>query len=129
MTEEQSTPTTYAIEALRPIIPLGDDVEKQKWAWLPVGEIVADPDAEYFYYRDALVAWAGEQDGEPPVGRYRVIEHSAHGWSNFNEFEIREHRETVIERYAPAEVRPGVPADTAAAIEVIADAAAAPGME
>jgi hypothetical protein len=125
-------PTTYTIERMC-LVDVRDPVLVDTWAWLPVGEIVAEPDAEHFYNRDALVAWAGEQDGEPPVGRYRVIEQrGGYPWHNFEEFEVREHRETIIERYdrpVPAAVRDGVPANTAAAIEVIADAAAAPGVE
>jgi hypothetical protein len=127
-----SRPTTYTIERAC-LVDVRDPVRVDTWAWLPVGEIVAEPDAEHFYYRDALVAWAGEQDGEPPEGRYRVIDAQAGGYLAGLEFEIREHRETIIERYerpVPAAVRDGVPADTAAALdESFADAAAAPGVE
>lgn len=124
-----SQPTTYVIE--RMCIADVDANHTDVCVWLPVGEIVADPDAAHFYYRDALVAWAGEQDGEPPEGRYRVIEMRAgRAYQDFEEFDIREHRETIIERYeppVPAALRDGVPANTAAALETIADAAAAPG--
>jgi hypothetical protein len=127
-------PTTYVIERMC-LVDVRDPVLVDTWAWLPVGEIVADPDAAHFYYRDALVAWAGEQDGEPPEGRYRVIERRPlvnYVTLSVQEFEVREHRETIIERYerpVPAAVRDGVPADTAAALETIADAAAAPGVD
>lgn len=68
--------------------------DERAMAYVPVGHI--DMDGPYVPSRDAFTAWAGEQSQEPPLGVYRLIRRG--GYTEVVEFEIREHRERVIER-------------------------------
>lgn len=131
---DRTPPTVFGIEALRAAHVADHSTglmrDRQTLAWLRVGEIVADPDAPYFHHRDALVAWVAEQDDEPPLGVYRVLETT--GLSMYaQEFELRRGDLVIerVERPEPARYSDGSVDDTSRALDVVADALAAPGVE
>lgn len=127
--------TRYRIEALRSVYladhSTGLMTDQQAMAWIPVGEVVEPDDAPHFYYRDALELWIG--DDEPPLGVYRIMRNDGlYGVTSLQEYELRERRERIIERVErpePATYPDGTTDETTRALDVLADAAAAPGVE
>jgi hypothetical protein len=117
MTEQPNSPTPFQIEHR------GRDTAAVP-AWYEVGAISMD--GEFPSARDALTTWGAEQSEEPPLGRYRVIDRFGY----ITEFDVREHRERVIERVerqAPATYSDGSRDGMTRSLDVLADALAAPG--